>query len=89
MSCVARFDTICTKNVKNTHGGALILTKLRLQPGTKFSRGTKWYQIAQRITYDEYNFVKCWINLDIFKSSRRISHPRFSNLSNRLLLNFQ
>ena len=37
------------KNVKNTHGGVLLLVKLY-----------KWYQIAQRITY-RGAFRKLWI----------------------------
>ena len=47
--CVARFDIICTilKNVKNTHGGVLLLLKLQ----ASFSKLDKWYQIAQRITF--------------------------------------
>ena len=36
MWCVARFDTICTiyKNVKNTHGGVLLLVKFQANPAS-------------------------------------------------------
>ena len=45
------------KNVKNTHGGVLLLVKLQTKINTPpwvfltFFKLYKWYQIAQRITY--------------------------------------
>ena len=55
MSCFAQFGTTCTifKNVKNTHGGALLLVKSNTPPWVfyTFFKLYKWYQIAQNITY--------------------------------------
>ena len=57
------------KNVKNTHGGVLILvnlqaeacnfTKINTSPWVIFTflKLYKWYQIAQHITYNSYNVV--------------------------------
>ena len=65
--CIARFGSICTisKNVKNTHGGVLILacnlTKINTPRWVFFTffRLYKWYQIAQQIKYslDSFKFL--------------------------------
>ena len=44
--CTIRYHLYNLKNVKNTHGGVLILLKF---PASAFKL-YKWYQIAQRIT---------------------------------------
>ena len=62
MWCFARFGIICLKNVKNTHGGVLLLVKLQASACSFTKTNTpswviftffklyKWYQIAQRTT---------------------------------------
>ena len=56
--CAVWYHLRNLKNVKNTHGGVLILVKLqtlacRLLQTLKLY---KWYQIAQRITYLDKQF---------------------------------
>ena len=72
----ARFVTVCTiylynlKNVKNTHGGMLLLVKLQVKACnfTKsntsswvffiFFKLCKWYQIVQSVSYLKYQNIK-------------------------------
>ena len=53
--CTIWYHLYNFKNVKNTHGGVLILVKLQTEafPWVFFTffKLYKWYQIAQRITY--------------------------------------
>ena len=61
MRCATRFGTNCIiENVKNTHGGVLLLVKLRLKACNFTKSNTppwvffkfllyRWHQIAQRI----------------------------------------
>ena len=63
MCCAISYDLYNLKNVKNTHGGVLILiklqakacnfTKINTPPWVFFTffKLYKWYQIAQRTTY--------------------------------------
>ena len=50
MRCAIWWHLYNFKNVKNTHGGVLILVKLQAS-GFTFFKLYKLYQIAQRITY--------------------------------------
>ena len=72
MWCVARFNTMCTilKNVKNTHGGVLLLAKLQAKACNFTKSNTpswvfftffklyEWYQIAQSTTYWKFSWEK-------------------------------
>ena len=63
MRCAIWYHLYNLKNIKNTHGGALILVKLQAKTCNfnkinsapwvffTFFKLYKWYQIAQRITY--------------------------------------
>ena len=54
MFCAIWYHLYNLKNVKNTHGGVLLLvTKSNPPPWVLFTflKFYKWYQIAQRITY--------------------------------------
>ena len=63
MRCAIWYYLYNFKNVKNTHGGVLILVKLQAEacnftkintpPWVSFTffKSYKWFQIAQRITY--------------------------------------
>ena len=66
MCCTIWYHLYNLKNVKNTHGGVLILVKLQADwnfikintpPWVFFTllKLYKWYQIAQRITYVIYD----------------------------------
>ena len=48
MRCAIPYHLYNLKNVKNNHGGVLILVKLQAEA---FFKLYKWYQIAQRTTY--------------------------------------
>ena len=56
MLCAIWYHLYNLKNVKNTHGGVLLLVKLQAKSNTPswvfftFFKLYKWYQIAQRIT---------------------------------------
>ena len=72
ISCAIRYYLYNLKNVKNTHGGVLILVKLQAEACnfTKintppwvfftFFKLYKWYQIAQRITYNHFGNIFDW-----------------------------
>ena len=74
MRCAIWYHLYNFKNVKNAHGGMLLLIKLQALASnfTKtntppcaffmFSKWNKWYQIVQRITYCESDlFKKDWL----------------------------
>ena len=48
MFCVIWYHLYNLKNVKNTHGGVLLLKSV-----TIFFKLYKWYQIAQSVAYQE------------------------------------
>ena len=63
MRCMIRYHLYNLKNVKNTHGGVLLLVKLQAEAESNFIKSNtppwvfftffklyKWYRIAQRIT---------------------------------------
>ena len=76
--CAIWYHLYSLKNVKNTHGGMLILvtlqakasnfTKINTPPWVFFTffKLYKWYQIAQRITYEIFsselslNFIEAY-----------------------------
>ena len=64
--CAIWYQLYNFKNVKNTHGGVLILacnfTKINAPPLVFFTflKLYKCYQIAQRITYEEI-FICCLV----------------------------
>ena len=57
MRCAIWHNLYNLKNVKNTHGGVLLLVKLQAKSNIPpwvfftFFKLYKWYQIAQNITY--------------------------------------
>ena len=57
MRCAIWYHLYNLRNVKNTHGGVLILVKLQLKSTllhgffSCFFKLNKWYQIAQRTTH--------------------------------------
>ena len=56
MFCAISYHLYNLKNVKNTHGGVLLLGKLQ-RKACNFTKSNTppWYQIAQRITIDIKN----------------------------------
>ena len=71
--CTIWYHLSSLKNVKNTHGGVLILVKLqalactnvyRLQPLQLY----KWYQISQRTTYGKNLLFMINVLTELFKN---------------------
>ena len=59
MFSAIRYQLCNFKNVKNTHGGMLLLVKLQaFSVFLTFFKLYKWYQITQRITFISKNFEK-------------------------------
>ena len=66
MFCVIWYHLHHVKNVKNTHGGVLLLVNLQAFSKSNtppwvfftFLKLYKWYQIMQRITYWRQSFCK-------------------------------
>ena len=73
MRCTIYFHIYNSTNVKNTHGGVLLLVKLQAEACNFIKRDTppwvfftffelyKWYQITQRITYTEIKSLVSYI----------------------------
>ena len=61
--CAVCYHLDNLKNMKNTHGGVLILVKLILVHRCFFTffELYKWYQIVQRITHNEQSFP--WLRI--------------------------
>ena len=57
MRCAIWYHLYNLKNVKNTHGGVLILPPCVF---FTFLKLCKWYQIAQRTTHMMINIVDVW-----------------------------
>ena len=58
MLCAIRYHLHHFKNLKNTHGGVLLLVNLQAKASMSFFtffRLYKWYQIAQSVSYLEQN----------------------------------
>ena len=58
--CTIWYHLYNFKNVKNTHGGVLLLVR-NTPPSVifKFLKFHKWYQMAQNITYE----IDFWVNI--------------------------
>ena len=79
MTCVVRFGTICAikKNVKNTHGGVLLLVKLQALAGLNCTNGTKSRNAPQ--IYVELSCAKLLVGLTTFGTLKREyskAHPK-------------
>ena len=83
MRCAIWYHLYNLKNVKNTHGGVLILVKFKINtpPWVFFTifKLHKWYQILQRITYQpETNWIFHSLLLANFFSQEKITNDIIS-----------
>ena len=79
MLCVIWYRLYNFNNMKNTHGGMLLLLKLQALAFLAFFNSHKWYQIAQCITFkDLLTFVtrksNClWVIFNLLSVNKRLS----------------
>ena len=70
MLCAIWYHLYNLKNVKNTHGGMLLLVKLQAEAfNVTFFKLYKWYQIVQSITY--VNLPKIYPSLHLLDKSQQ------------------
>ena len=87
--CALWYHLYNLENVKNTHGG-MLKVKLLHECFSRFFKLYKWYQIAQRISYDESAvrflvWVKNKCHFKILKVFSKQSHSTCTSTSDVVL----